>query len=174
MAVVTLVATWGGETSNSYVTLTDANSIAATTMASSLWFSYDDEKRSQALLRACRDIDSRPWLGEPLFLRQALAFPRSLSLSFRFSLTDVSSFSIDLERQKKYVPEAQVYQAIYRLAQIGQPDVLNAQQRGTLSISVSGGTVTHSIASTGTGHVLSYEAAALLREWKRGPRLLRG
>lgn len=171
--MITLISTWGGQDSNSYVDLTEANSIAATTLLSSPWFSFSDDLRAQALIQAARDIDSKNWIGKRLFYRQRLEFPRSFSGAiFPLTvLTDINTIDEDLFRQQQRVKEAQVFQAIDLLMSMNMPDILDMQQRGVLSLSSGGGTIQTIINSTGTGSRLCARAAELLREWKGFARL---
>ncbi|MBN1319964.1 MAG: hypothetical protein JXA87_03895 [Thermoleophilia bacterium] len=82
-------ATISGESSNSYVTMTEAEAYFAARLHSSAWDSANDTDREKALLQACRQleacrlrVDRRSWLTysptmlSPVEEKQALTFPR--------------------------------------------------------------------------------------------------
>lgn len=57
---VTIVATAGSSTANSYITLADAKTVLGKylSMYTSAWDTATDDQKSQALIQATRDIDS--------------------------------------------------------------------------------------------------------------------
>jgi hypothetical protein len=75
-------ATIGGVGSNSYVTLTEANTYFDGRMYSEAWTSLtDDIKRNQALVMATKRINTEKFYGTRESNTQALPFPR-LSLGY--------------------------------------------------------------------------------------------
>lgn len=77
MAVSTIDATASGTSSNSYVTLAEANQYFDDRPGSTTWTSATDDQKSQALLYATKMIDKlNAFQGEKSVVGQALAFPR--------------------------------------------------------------------------------------------------
>lgn len=76
MAVV-IDATPKGTSSNSYVTLTEANTYHETSLYSSAWDDASDDERNRALVTATRMLDTWfEWFGDATTLSQALLWPR--------------------------------------------------------------------------------------------------
>ncbi len=77
---VTIVTTKSGETSNSYITLAEANSyFDAVPWFSSLWDAlYNDEKNAR-IVQAARGIDRLPLDGDRYLDEQAMEFPRDIT-----------------------------------------------------------------------------------------------
>lgn len=169
-----LLNSWGGGTSNSYVTLTSANSIAAMTMDYSFWQKQDDQLKVAALLQATRDIDSRPWKGAKLNYDQNLAFPLTNGRPFPYNRIDSGDLTIDEQRQADRVPVAQVMQAIHRMKIKDDPDLIEASNKGVQNISGSGGNASNNVSLTGTGNILHNEVRGVLAEWLGMPKLTRG
>ncbi len=61
---------------NSYVSLDDANALAASRLFSTPWSGATDDTRSRALITATALLDRLRWQGRKLAPTQALAFPR--------------------------------------------------------------------------------------------------
>jgi uncharacterized protein involved in response to NO len=61
---------------NSYVSLDDANVIAATRLFASAWTRAEGATRLQALITATSLLDRMGWQGRPIAPTQPLAFPR--------------------------------------------------------------------------------------------------
>lgn len=76
---VALDATIGGSTADSYLTLTDANTLAAN-YGLSQWASKSDAEKETALRRATSDIDSHQFSDARKSASQALTFPRGPDL----------------------------------------------------------------------------------------------
>lgn len=74
-------ATVGGESSNSYVTLAEAEAYFAERLHSDAWAGASESDKEKALLTACRRLERlRYWDGNQPALtdpRQALTFPRT-------------------------------------------------------------------------------------------------
>lgn len=74
---VTLTTYIGGSTSNSYVTLTEANKyIRSKYKHSSLWDTLSEEGKKRVLIEAARIIDTFNYNGDKYYDSQALQFPR--------------------------------------------------------------------------------------------------
>ncbi len=73
----TIIATLKGETSNSYVTLAEANTYFETAPEESTWDDKTDDQKNRALISACRWIDSLNYLGDRCDNDQALKWPRN-------------------------------------------------------------------------------------------------
>ncbi len=73
----TITATLKGETSNSYVTLAEANTYFETAPEESTWDDKTDDQKNRALISACRWIDSLNFLGDRCDNDQALKWPRN-------------------------------------------------------------------------------------------------
>lgn len=75
MAVV-IDATVGGENSNSYVTLDEANTYFEARLNVKDWTDADDDTKNRSLVQATRRIDYEDFLGDRETNTQALKFPR--------------------------------------------------------------------------------------------------
>ena len=71
----TIDATLGGASSNSYVTLAEANAYFETTPHSEHWTESDDHK-NRAIITATRYLDNFDYYGERCSTTQALKWPR--------------------------------------------------------------------------------------------------
>ena len=73
----TIHATLKGESSNSYVTLAEANSYFETSPDDSTWTNKTDDQKNRALISACRWIDDLNFYGDRCDESQALKWPRN-------------------------------------------------------------------------------------------------
>jgi hypothetical protein len=71
-----LTATIGGSTSNSYVTLTEANDYFADRLNTAQWDAATSETKEKALITATRRIDEEQFFGYKVSTTQALKWPR--------------------------------------------------------------------------------------------------
>src|ERR1051325_7143664 len=71
-----LIATNGGSTSNSYVTLTEANDYFADRLNTTEWDAAVSETKEKALITATRRIDEEQFFGYKVSTSQALKWPR--------------------------------------------------------------------------------------------------
>lgn len=161
---LTLVATAGASTANTYVTLDDAEDIVLEYLShiTSGWSAATDDNKNIALVQATKDIDSLGFHGSKYYTEwdesdddyQALQFPRAEDT------TDEDSLYIPAK-----VEHATVLQACYLL-------------RSGAAAQVSSDAITSGIVSRGTGRysetISSHqfrkvcpEASALLRKWLR-------
>lgn len=176
---MTLIASWGGPDSESYVTLSDANSIVESichTKDIQAWTACDSMTRERALRKATQDIESCPWTGSRLYHDQRLKFPTSLENTYPLRYSNISSFSIDLQRQELKLPEACTLQAIALVKQqsVSAIDFQELARQGVTSYSASGGGTSQSFGLSKASSVLSREAFQILLEWKGYPTLERG
>lgn len=166
-------ATVGGENSNSYVTLEEANAYFGERLRADAWTSASDGDKEKALLTACRHIEAcrirvhrRPYgyPGEPPEVMgrpydplapsnpdQALSFPRKKDKD------NAGNFAIP-----KRVKDAQCEEALALLARGAEQERRRAlQAAGVTSFSVDG--LSESYGSPGAAHPLeSAEARTLL------------
>lgn len=75
---MTLVATPGGATSNSYVTRTEADAYFGGRFGTSAWDVLSDADQDKALMQATRHIDRHLFHGTKSTTLQALQFPRDV------------------------------------------------------------------------------------------------
>lgn len=73
---ITINATSGSSTANSYVTLAEADYYFETHLQFEYWDELDDEKKKAALVAATRQLDTNLFLGRRVEEQQALAWPR--------------------------------------------------------------------------------------------------
>ena len=114
----TLVSSWGGGTSNTYLGYTAANSfIVHGIVEHGAWNSASAAERAAALIEATRDIDSRQYIFTKYTSIQVLEFPRQLSGSWPDSLGqwDATSLSYLEARMQRDVEQACAHQALFRL-----------------------------------------------------------
>lgn len=71
-----IIATVGGTTSNSYVTLTDAGTYFGDRLNSETWTSATEAKRTISLLMAAKRLDAFPVTGRKVDTDQAMEWPR--------------------------------------------------------------------------------------------------
>lgn len=71
-----LIATVGGSTSNSYVTLTEAKTYFLRRLYTDAWDNASDEEQENALLAATMQLDQLDYVGSPVTTFQALKWPR--------------------------------------------------------------------------------------------------
>ena len=75
---LTIIATPGAANSNSYCTLSEANTYHESRLHTDSWDDADDDTRNKALASATRLLDSHiAWNGYPTSISQGLQWPRS-------------------------------------------------------------------------------------------------
>ena len=74
---VTLVATVGGATSNSYLTLAAAEALAEYQLEMGGWGTATNANKEKALIAATGYLDELAWIGSKTATTQALLWPRS-------------------------------------------------------------------------------------------------
>lgn len=73
---VTIVATVGSATANSYVTLAEADTALEARLNTTLWDAATDDTKNRALVEAQAELQSLSWVGTRTDAVQALAWPR--------------------------------------------------------------------------------------------------
>ena len=74
---VTVTATVGSASANSYLTVAQADDIANLQLGTLNWASATTDNKGRALIMATRYIDELKWLGEKASTTQALLWPRT-------------------------------------------------------------------------------------------------
>lgn len=79
---VTIDATAGGSSANSFVTLAEAASYVEGRLNASTWESTaTTDQKNRALVEATRELSARSWIGERTTTTQALAWPRQMAVN---------------------------------------------------------------------------------------------
>lgn len=177
----TLITSWGGGTSNSYVSLTDANSfVTYSVVNNSAWADATPEQRVAAVLEASRDVDSRQYLGRRKYSVQLLEFPREIDASYPWSRTTYQSASLsDSEaRMKEDVKQATCYQALWILQQSGRNQHQEAAMAGISEVEREVGPIRERYRYRGVSETipraLCPAAVMKLANWMSGKRAIRG
>lgn len=179
---LTLVASYGGPDSNSYVTQAEANSLNALyAYETTIWNSATSAQQIAALLRAARDIDAVPWRGDRLFYDQRLDFPRTDAdgevWPWNSAVTVINTFNIFQTQMQDNVKLAQVLQAIEHIRNGGRNVHQDRQTQGIVGYSESIHRVSESYQygrSGGTSVGALYpEPAGYLAQYKGSRRLYR-
>ena len=74
---LTLTATAGSASANTFITLADANSYHEARVNNSDWTGATDANKNAALVWATRLLDDQPWYGQITATTQALRWPRT-------------------------------------------------------------------------------------------------
>lgn len=74
---VTVIATVGGSTSNSFLTVADADAIANNMLNVADWTGASTDDKGRALIMATTDLTNLDWVGTRATTTQALAWPRT-------------------------------------------------------------------------------------------------
>jgi len=98
---MSITATVGGTTSNSYVTHLEALDYFATRFVSSSWQSATSESQESALITAAKRIDQEYFIGTRVDEDQALAWPR-------YGLNDRDGYIISVDEIPQQVKDAQM------------------------------------------------------------------
>ncbi len=178
---MTLIASYGGNQSNSYIDLTQANSFILTAvLANDEWFELSsDVDREAILLQATRDIDSRQFVGHRRFFDQFLEFPRELRSAFPFNRTSTETVTQDetQRRMLRDVTEACALQAVFLARQGGRNEHAERLSQGIRSISEGVGPIREFIQygrrATGGSARLAQDVVARLAEWTTTRRVIR-
>lgn len=147
----TIIASWGGATSNSYVDYTFANSYMSTKIDASAWTDASTPQREASLLEATRVLDARNWRGEKFYWDQRLEFPRTtyrerdLAGDQHLSGSSLVGTPWDVEYvwMQERVQQATCEQALWMLEQ-SESETFRLQQRGITSFSESIGKISES------------------------------
>ena len=74
---VTVIATAGSSSANSYLTVAAADGLADDRLGTLAWATATTDNKGRALITATRYLDQLEWLGSRASTTQALAWPRS-------------------------------------------------------------------------------------------------
>ena len=177
---MTVVATWGGASDNSYISFTAANSyLPSAVVDPAAWTSASTTQREAALMEATRDIDSKQYIGQRYFPDQRLEFPRSSntgdSWPYNFTSTATPNFDIEQARAQVAIEQATCYQALWILRNSGRNYHSERIASGVKSFSEAVGPISES-ATYGGGTIerLCPEALSIIAPWITGKRAVRG
>jgi hypothetical protein len=178
---MTLIASYGGNASNAYIDLTQANSFIRTAVfANEEWFDLSGTERAAILMQATRDIDSRQYVGTRRFFAQFLEFPRELRSSFpwnRTTQTETTTGDDTQRRMLRDVTEACALQAVFLARQGGRNEHAERLSQGIRSISEGVGPIREFVQygqrATGQSARLAQDVVARLSEWTTTRRVIR-
>lgn len=183
---MTLIHSYGGPGSNSYVDLTSANSVLTTMVVgdTSAWTSASTSQREASLMQGTRNVDALQYIGSRYYWNQMLEFPREVSRGFPYNNTQATTIlSGDTEqaRQQYHVQIATALQALHILKSGGVHSDIENQARGVQSWSESLGPMSQSVNyGSGSGsaarspeRVLSREALTYLADWRTSRKIYR-
>lgn len=85
---VTVTATVGSASANSYLTVAAADDLANLTLGTLAWSSATTDNKGRALIMATRYLDELQWLGDKASTTQALLWPRTGAECGDWSFTD--------------------------------------------------------------------------------------
>lgn len=110
---IAIDATVAGITSNSYVTISEANEELQYRFDATVWndVATTDADKTIALVMACRKIDSKTFCGTKYSLEQALSFPRYLKDTVRRITDDLVVRDDSLPVMPKDLKLAQILEA---------------------------------------------------------------
>lgn len=77
---LTVIATAGAATANSYVTVAEADAFLDGRLNAGAWSATDADTRAKAVVEATRELDALPWAGSRVSTAQALNWPRAYVL----------------------------------------------------------------------------------------------
>ena len=182
----TIISSWGGGTSNSYVALTAANSfIVNCVLDHSAWDSASSDQRCAALMEAVRDIDARQYFYTKYLSTQILEFPRAIGLSWSDSIGawDPTNLSTTETRMQRDVEQACCHQALFLLQQQAKSAHATLRDVGVTNVKRKVGPVeeefryaspTEDAGRPGGGkRPLCMESLQLLSDWITSKRIYR-
>lgn len=179
--MATLVESWGGNGSNVYVNLTNANSYITTAIFdSSAWTSATTAQQQAALVEATIDIDRMNYIGTKYYPDQTLQFPRAFYVSPLYPYTQIGTPNSILQTQMKNdVERACCYQALFICRNAGRNEHAERIAQGISALSEGVGPIKEFVqyGAAGKGiqkpQVLDRSAIDLLSRWREGPRVWR-
>ncbi len=78
----TVVATVGGASANSFVTVAECDSYCDARLNADAWNGQDDDDvKARAVLEATRELSAKAWIGTRSSSTQALSWPRSFAIN---------------------------------------------------------------------------------------------
>lgn len=177
----TLVTSWGGGTTNCYVSLTAANSfILWSIIDSDAWKDANTEKKIAALIEASRDIDTKQYVGTKKYSDQRLEFPRSIYAAFPWDYTNNSATTLSEaeERMQLDVEKATCHQALWLLQNSGRNKHSEMAASGVRRMDRQVGPIRETYdyyQSAGSAQrLLCPKSQAFLADWMVGRKVVRG
>lgn len=177
----TLVESWGGPLSNTYVNLTDADSyITNAIYDSAAWTAATTTQREIALIEATIAIDRANYLGSRYFPDQRLRFPRASYWEAARPFTAVGTPDSVYQVNMKFdVERAACYQALFICRNGGRNPHAENIAAGIKAVSEAVGPIKEFTQyATGSGggsaQLLAQETIDLLAPYREGRRIFRG
>ncbi len=158
---ITIVATPGDASANSYLTVAQADQDAELLLRNGDWRNQDDDDKARALIEATRMIDRVPMAGYPAYANQRLQFPRAQQSEARDTIPED-------------IKQACLVQAI-ELLRTGTAEGTRAamQAEGVVSFATGSHSETFGPRRLGADSGLSHRALAYLNGWiARSGRLI--
>jgi len=187
---VTIDATWGGDTSNTYLTVAEASALLTSNVLNfDAWEDADEDQKTRALIVATQNIDTMDWLGARYFYHQKLEFPRTApgtNFPYIYGTTATGNVYVDITEsddfQKRLKTRVQLscsLQALYLLekncASRSVAKHRDYQKAGINSWSKSAAGISESYSyDRASTVILSPEAFDQLRYYKASPTVSRG
>ena len=177
---MTLIASYGGNGSNSYIDVTQADSfIGSAVFANTEWFTLANTQREAVLLQATQDVDSRQYIGHRFNFEQLLEFPRQLRSAFPFNRTSTATINQDTiqRRMQQDVQQATAWQAVKISREGGRNVHIENVKNNIVGISESVGPIREFVQygqrSTVGNMRIASEALSLLQDWMTGKKIFR-
>ena len=171
---MTLISSYGGPTSNSYIDVTQANSyIRSATLNPAPWNALSGAQKQAALQQATRDIDAFTYVGHRYFYDQLLKFPRQYRSTFPFNRTSSQTLGQDVTqvRMRSNIQQATALQALKIATDGGTSEAARLQAEGITGFSKAVGPIRESVqfgkggASKSIRSRMDPQAFSLLQEW---------
>lgn len=179
---MTLISSYGGEGSNSYIDVTQANSyIKSATLNFDAWTALSGSQKQAALQIATRNIDAFTYSGFRYFSDQTLQFPRQFQSRFPFNRTTSATLGQDNTqiRMKSDVQRATALQALKVAKDGGSDPHAERIAAGVSGWSEAVGPIRESVqygkttARASNRSKMDPDALALLQEWMTTRRIFR-
>lgn len=169
---------WGGPVATSYLSVADADEIAAMVLASSSsWVDLVDSVKETYLMQSARSIDSLHYIGELAYTDQILKWPRIVSrkewTTRYIGLQDDDRF----QRKSKFdIQVACLLEAVNRYTLAGKTDHAEMSSKGIKQYSKSVGPIREQYTYGDQGGSMAVGASAMniLRLYTRARGLVRG
>lgn len=171
----TIISTYGGDQSNSYIDLQSAHNFIMTSIVDpTAWSSADWRARTAALLEATRDIDSVQYAGTKTTPNQILQFPRTYQTSWPYSLALLNQNFMSLSQieAKRNVERATCWQALHILRLQGIDQTSEAISSGVRQRTRTIGSTSDNVSYSRDLNILCYEAKSLLTMYKTSRRVI--
>ncbi len=155
-----LDATVGGESANSYITRTDADTYFTVRLGSTVWTSADPADKDIALQMATRKVDNLSYYGWKRNINQALEFPRDAFQS------DDGVWDLDPDGNvinPLEVQNATCECALWLLKNDGEEALAQSAQRKATNVKM--GTVTMDGLTSGAPSIVGPEAVQYLKKF---------